>query len=228
MDLKALYKLSYGMYIVTSRSGDLVNGQIANTVFQVSAEPPTVAVSINRQNLTWEYIKESRVFTVSVLDQDTPLSFIGQFGFKSGRDGDKFAGVRTRRGQTGAPVVLDHAAAYLEARVTAQIDVSTHTVFIGEILDAGILIGKPVMTYAFYHQIKRGDTPPASPVYIKEQPAVQTKLATYRCSVCGWEYDPEIGDPDGGIAPGTAFEEIPDSWTCPVCGAAKSDFEKID
>ena len=94
MDLKALHKLGYGLYVVTSRKGDKFNGQIANTVFQITPEPPTIAVSINRKNLTWEYITASGVLAVSVLCQETPLSFIGHFGFKSGRDIDSVAVVK--------------------------------------------------------------------------------------------------------------------------------------
>ncbi len=85
MNVKALYKLGYGLYVVTSKKGDRFNGQIANTVIQITSEPPTIAVSINKENLTHEFIKESGVFTASILSQDTPLSFIGHFGFKSGR-----------------------------------------------------------------------------------------------------------------------------------------------
>ncbi len=93
MNVKALYKLGYGLYVVSSKKGDRLNGQIANTVFQIASEPPTIAVSINKNNLTHEFIKESRMLAVSVLSQDTPLSFIGHFGFKSGRDIDKLEGI---------------------------------------------------------------------------------------------------------------------------------------
>ena len=131
MNLKALHKLSYGLYIVTSLKGDRFNGQVANTVFQITSEPPAVAVSINKNNLTWEFIKESGVFAVSVLCQDTPLSFIGDFGFKSGRDVDELKGVTYRVGQTKAPVVTDNAVSYLEAKVVKEMDVGTHTIFVG-------------------------------------------------------------------------------------------------
>jgi flavin reductase (DIM6/NTAB) family NADH-FMN oxidoreductase RutF/rubredoxin len=229
MNPKALQKLGYGLYVVTSRKGDRLNGQIANTVFQVTAEPPTIAVSINRSNLTWEFIKESRVFAVSVLSQDTPLSFIGHFGFKSGRDVDKLESINYRVGQSKAPVVIENAVSYMEARVIKETDIGTHTIFVGEIIDGDVLSEKPCMTYDYYHQVKRGVTPKTAPSYVKEKKEeVNTKMAKYKCSVCGWVYDPEVGDPDGGIAPGTAFEEIPDEWVCPVCGAAKSDFEKIE
>lgn len=106
MNLKALHKLSYGLYVVASRQGDKLNGQIANTVFQVAAEPPTIAVGINKENLTHEFIKSSKIFSASVLSRETPLSFIGHFGFKSGRELDKFAGINYQTGETQAPWLL--------------------------------------------------------------------------------------------------------------------------
>ncbi len=227
MNPKALYKLGYGLYVVTSRKGERLNGQIANTVFQITSEPPTVAVSINKKNLTWEYIKESGVFAVSVLCQDTPLSFIGQFGFKSGRDIDKLAGINHKLGQTRAPVVLDNVTSYLEAKVTKEMDVGTHTIFVGEIVDGDVINEKPCMTYDYYHLVKRGTTPKTAPSYVEEKKEEAPKMSKYKCSVCGWIYDPAAGDPDGGIAPGTPFEKIPDNWQCPMCGAAKSEFEII-
>jgi len=211
---------------VSSRKGDRLNGQIANTVFQITSEPPTIAVSINKQNLTHELIKESKVLTVSVLSQDTPLSFIGRFGFKSGRDIDKFEGINYKIGESQAPVVIDNTLAYLEARVIQEVDVGTHTIFIGELVGAEITKeGEPV-TYAYYHQVKRGTTPKAAPSYVEEKKVEAIKAPKYKCTVCGYIYDPELGDPDGGIKSQTSFEELPDDWVCPVCGAAKSDFEK--
>ena len=228
MDLKALHKLSYGLYVVTSKKGDRFNGQIANTVFQITSEPPTIAVSINKSNLTWEFIKESGVFAVSVLCQDTPLSFIGHFGFKSGRDADKLEGINYKIGETKAPVVIDNTVSYLEAKVTREMDVGTHTIFVGEIIDAGILNEKTCMTYDYYHQVKGGTTPKTAPSYVEETKEVAPTMDKYKCLVCGWIYDPELGDQDGGIVPGTPFEKLPDNWVCPVCGAAKSEFEGID
>jgi flavin reductase (DIM6/NTAB) family NADH-FMN oxidoreductase RutF/rubredoxin len=227
MNTKALYKLGYGLYVVSSIKGNKINGQIANTVFQITSEPPAMAVSINKSNLTHEFIKESKVLTVSVLSQDTPLSFIGRFGFKSGRDIDKFEGINYKKGETQAPVLIDNTLAYLEARVTQEVDVGSHTIFIGKLVGADVLKEGEPMTYAYYHQVKRGSTPKTAPSYVEEKRVVP-KMAKYRCTVCGYIYDPELGDPDGGIAPGTAFEKIPDDWVCPVCGAAKSDFEKIE
>ena len=228
MNLKALHKLGYGLYAVGSRKDAKLNVQIANTVFQVCSEPPVIAVAINRQNLTHEFITEGKVFTVSVLCQDAPLSFIGHFGFKSGREADKLKGINYRLGQTKAPIVLDHTLAYLEAKVIDHMDVGTHSIFVGEVVAADELKEGEPMTYAYYHKVKRGTTPKTAPSYIAETKEVAPKMAKYKCTVCGYVYDPELGDPDGGIKPGTPFEDIPDDWVCPVCGASKDQFNKID
>ncbi|OGO21274.1 MAG: flavin reductase [Chloroflexi bacterium RBG_16_50_9] len=169
MNLSALHKLGYGMYVVCSRKGDKINGQIANTVFQITSEPPTVAVSINKKNLTHDFIKDSHVFTASILCQATPLAFIGAFGFKSGRDVDKFKDVNYKVGVTQSPVVLDNAVAYLEAEVIHDLDVGTHTIFIGRIVAAEVLTDEACMTYEFYHQVKRGTTPKTAPSYIAKE-----------------------------------------------------------
>jgi ferric-chelate reductase [NAD(P)H] len=166
MNVNALHKLGYGMYIVGSYKGDRLNGQVANTVFQITSEPPTIAVSINKSNLTHEYIASSRVFTASILCQATPLAYIGGFGFKSGRDTDKLESKNYKIGVTGAPVFLDHVTAYLEAEVIKDVDVGTHTIFIGKVAAAEILNEDTCMTYDFYHQVKRGTTPKTAPSYI--------------------------------------------------------------
>lgn len=228
MNFKALYKLSYGLYIVSSKKGNRLNGQVANSVFQVTSEPPTIAISINKGNLTHEFIKESKVLSVSMLSRDTPLFFIGRFGFKSGRDINKFEGINYEMDETQAPVLTDNTIAYLEARVTQELDVGTHTIFIGELVGADIVKEGEPMTYAYYHQVKRGTTPKRAPTYIKEIKGVTAKVTKYKCTVCGYIYDPAKGDPDGGIKPGTPFEEIPDDWVCPVCGVAKSEFEEVE
>ncbi|MBN1367506.1 MAG: rubredoxin [Dehalococcoidales bacterium] len=227
MDLQALYKIGYGVYIVCSRQGDRFNGQIANTFFQITSEPPTVAVSINKKNLTHEFITASKVFTASVLAQDTPLSFIGQFGFKSGRDLNKLENVQYKMGVTGAPAVLENAVCYVEVKVIKEIDVGTHTIFIGEVAGAEVVSNKATMTYEYYHLVKRGSTPKNAPSYIApEKKEEAPKMDKYECKVCGYIYDPALGDPDGGIKPGTAFTDLPETWVCPVCGAGKEEFEK--
>lgn len=232
MNKKALYKLSYGMFVVSSKMDRKFNGQIANTVMQVTSEPPAIIVCINKDNLTHRYIENSMVFSVSVLSTEAPMKFIGTFGFKSGRDIDKFKGINYKIGITGAPVVLDNAVAYLEARVKNTIDAGTHTLFMGDIVDGDILSNGKVMTYEYYHEVKKGLISKNAPHYIEEKKQSTKKevssMEKYRCTVCGYIYEPEKGDPDGGITPGTPFEKIPDDWVCPVCGAAKSDFEKVE
>jgi ferric-chelate reductase [NAD(P)H] len=169
MNLNALHKIGYGMYIVGSHQSEKRNAQIANTVFQITSEPPTVAVSINKNNLTHEYIKSSQVFSASVLGQTAPLPFIGGFGFKSGRDTDKLKGVNYKVGQTGSPIFLDNTVAYLEAEVIQDVDVGTHTIFIGKVVAADILNENPCMTYEYYYQVKRGTTPRSAPSYIARE-----------------------------------------------------------
>jgi len=227
MNTKVLHTISYGLYLITSCKGDSINGQAANAVMQITSEPLTLAISINKQNLTHEYIQESKVFGVSILSQDTPLNFIGTFGFKSGRDINKFENVDYKSGTTQVPLVLENTLGYIEAKVTNALDVGSHTIFVGEILDADIVKEGEPMTYAYYHQVKRGTTPKTAATYIKEEKK-PVSATNYQCEVCGYIYDQEKGDPDGGIAPGTPFDEIPDEWVCPVCGASKDQFKKVN
>ncbi|MFH1189582.1 MAG: flavin reductase family protein [Candidatus Omnitrophota bacterium] len=169
MDPNVLHNLSYGMYIISSNKEKLLNAQIANTVFQITSEPVTIGISINNKNLTHEYIVSSGRFAISVLDQNAPLSLIGKFGFRSGRDGDKFKGAGFIVLDSGCPVVLDNALCYIEAKVVKQLDCFTHTLFIGEMTGSGMLKqGKP-MTYDYYHQEKRGTTPSSAPTFIKNE-----------------------------------------------------------
>ena len=227
MNSKALYSLTYGLFVVSSRKGDKFNGQVANTVIQICSEPQVIQAVINKNNLTHEYISDSKAFSVSILGKETPLNFIGGFGFKTGRDVDKFAGINFKIGQTGSPIVMDNSLAYLEAKVIAQYDVYTHTIFVGELVEADVIREGEPITYAYYQQVKRGTTPKSAPSYIADKKEDKIIMDKYQCSVCGYIYDPEKGDTDGGIKPGTRFEDIPDDWTCPVCGASKDQFKKI-
>ncbi len=229
MNPETLFKVNYGMYIVSSLNKQgCYNGQVANTIFQVTAEPIQVAMCINKGNLTYEYIKESGLFSLSILEQDTPMTLIGQFGFKSGRDIDKFKNMDMKTGVTGVPILLDHSIGYIECKVIDKhLDVGTHSIIVGKVEDAQILKPGEPMTYNYYHVVKKGFSPKSAPTYIK-QPVKkeETKMDKYRCTVCGYIYDPVKGDPDSGIAPGTPFEKIPADWVCPVCGATKDAFEK--
>jgi len=161
------------------------------------------------------------------LSKETPMVFIGHFGFRSGRELDKFKGLDYKVGLTGAPVVLENSVGYLEAQVIDNMDAGTHTLFVGKVVDAMIIKDEEPMTYAYYHQVKRGKSPKTAPTYIKEENQKEVKkMEKYRCTVCGYIYDPEKGDPDSSIKPGTPFEELPDDWVCPVCGVGKDQFEK--
>lgn len=238
MNLKTLHKISYGLYIVSSKRDSKVNGQIANTVFQLTAEPPTVGVCINKQNLTHDYIKESKVFVVSILSIQATMKFIGLFGFKCGRDIEKFEDVEFKIGKTGAPIVSDNTIGYLECEVTGSMDAGTHTLFVGRLVDAEIINDKEPMTYEYYHKVLKGKAPKTATTFLEEESEKpnkphkldeqkkESKMAKYKCTVCGYIYDPGKGDPDNGIKPGTPFEQIPDDWVCPVCGVTKDQFEK--
>ena len=226
MDARAFRLVSYGLYIVTSKRGRELNGRIANTVFQVCAEPPVIAVCINKKNYTHKFIEESGVFAISILSKEAPMKLIGQFGFKSGRDIDKFENVNYKVGKTGAPLVTDFTVGFIETEVMKSMEVGTHTLFVGKVVEASVLGREEPLTYAYYHEIKGGRSPETAPTYIKSEEV--NKVDKYVCQICGYVYDPEKGDPDGGIAPGTAFEDIPDDWVCPVCGASKDQFKKME
>ena len=122
MDTKVFRKISYGVYIVTSREGERINGQAANGVMQVCSRPPMVAIAINKENLTHAFIKKSGVLAISILAQDAPLSLIGRFGFKSGREVDKFEGGAHHLGGNGCPIITEHTVGYLEGTVTRELD----------------------------------------------------------------------------------------------------------
>lgn len=233
MDLTVLHLCSYGLYVVASKADSRFNGQIVNTVFQITSKPPTIAVSINKQNLTHDLISASKVFTVSILSTEAPMTFIGKWGFKSGREIDKFKDTSFRVGRSGAPIVEDYSLGFIEARVIQSIDVGTHTLFIGEVIDAERLSSGQPMTYAYYHEVKKGKTPEKAATFIgeqakKEEKKMSSKDAKYKCTICGYIYDPAKGDPDSGIPAGTPFEDLPDDWVCPVCGVGKDQFQPLD
>lgn len=222
IDNKAFYKLSYGLYIVSSFSDGRLNAQIANTVFQITSDPIMFAVCINKKNLTHEYIEKSKLIGVSVLSTEAPMDQIKRFGFKSGRDFNKFEGISYKLTESGIPIVLDNAASYFELQVEKEIDVSTHTMFICKVLNAELLENKDQMTYQYYQDVKSGKISRTKP-----NKAENNYGAKYQCSICGYIYDPSVGDPDSGIPAGTLFENIPDDWICPICGVTKDKFVKI-
>ncbi len=166
IDRQAFMGMGYGMYIVSAAHDGKRNGQIANTVFQVTNDPPKIATAISKNNLTHEYIEKSGYFSVTILHEETPMVFIGTFGFRSGRVIDKFENIKHITGITGAPIVTEHASGYIEAKLVDKVDTGTHTLFIGEVVRAEILADTTPLTYEYYRKVIKGKTPIDSPTYI--------------------------------------------------------------
>ena len=228
MDPNPLHNITYGLYILSSNKGEKLNGMAHNALFQVTSKPPILASSIHKENLTHEYIEASGRFTISILAQTTPLRFIGKFGFKSGKDIDKFKDTEYRLLDSGAPVVTENTLGYLEVKVIETVSCGTHTIFIGEVVDSATIREGIPLTYDYYHQVKHGTTPETAPTYIATEDRKKggKRMDSYVCQICGYIYNPENGDPENGVAAGTPFGQLPDDWVCPVCGASKGDFEK--
>ena len=243
MNIESFFTLSYGLFIVSTESHGKKNGYVANTAFQVTATSAQLAISCNKDNLTSRLIGESGYFSLSVLEKEASKEIIGRFGYKSGKEVDKFENTQYFVTQNGVPVVTQDAVSWFECKVVQTIDVGTHLLFIGEVLDGDVLEkDKEPITYDYYRKVRHGLSPKNAPTYIdktklkkpegqeeKSDVNVSVKsMQKWECIVCGHIYDPAEGDPDSGIAPGTAFEDLPDDWVCPDCGAEKSDFEPID
>ncbi len=232
LDLAPLFTLSYGLYTIGAKFEGKLNAQIANSVFQITADPPRVAVSISRSELTNELIKSSGYLSIGVLSQEATLPFIGHFGFNSGRDINKFETIDYFTTKAGAPCPKENVVGCLELKIESAIEVDTHTLFIGKMTDTVMVSQDIPMTYAYYREVLCGKTPPSAPSFVGKKSIIQamkgnTEMKKYVCDVCGYEYDPAIGDPDSGIAPGTAFKDIPEDWVCPVCGVSKDQFSEV-
>lgn len=235
MDLQSFFKITYGLYIVSSKDGDKYNGHISNTVFQVSAEPARFAIATHKDNLTTSYIRKSRVFSISILQQDVDLNFLGPWGFQSGRETNKFEQCNYITAESGAPIVTDKSIGYIDCRVDTEIDTGSHILFIGESLDARILKeNTPPLTYAYYRDVIKGLSPENAPTYTDKSKLAaievvpEADLKKYQCLVCGYIYDPAEGDAPKSIEAGTSFDDIPDDWVCPICGVGKDEFKSID
>ena len=213
MNKNAFRQLSYGVYVVSTWDNGRPTGCTANSAMQITSEPATIAVSINHDNYTNKCIQESGRFAISILGENSAPSTIGVFGFKSGRDHNKFDEVEMAvKGYM--PVIAD-ACAYITCEVVDKMETSTHTVFLGKVLDADILKEDDPMTYAYYHNVIKGKSPKNAPTYIAEETAEAPAKEKYVCSVCGYEYDGEV-----------PFEELPEDYKCPVCKQPKSVFVK--
>jgi flavin reductase (DIM6/NTAB) family NADH-FMN oxidoreductase RutF/rubredoxin len=223
INLDALFKISYGLYIVSSGDQNHGNGFISNSVFQVTAEPPQFAACCNKDNYTYTLIEQTGCFTVSVITEKISAELFGRFGFRSGKNFKKLEGLHIHYGVTGVPIVLNDCIAYMECKVVQKMDVGTHVVFIGELKSAVLLneVEEP-MTYAYYRQKRKGTAPKNAPTYIdKNRKAESAEVnKVFKCIVCGHIYDERVEK--------IRFKDLPDTWKCPVCGADKEDFIEIN
>ena len=205
MDKKAMYKLSYGLFVLTTKLGDKINGCITNTAIQVTTEPNQIAFAVNKLNLTHDMLLESKVFNISIISEVADFSVFKRFGFQSGRDVDKFADYSAYKlTDNGIPVVTEGTNAYISGNVTSTVDLGTHTLFICAVTDMDVLSDASSATYEYYQN------------NIKPKPeavgATPTGETVWRCKICGYEY---VG------------EELPDDFICPWCKHPASDFEKV-
>jgi flavin reductase (DIM6/NTAB) family NADH-FMN oxidoreductase RutF/rubredoxin len=224
IQFEALFKITYGLYIVSSGNKNKGNGFISNTFFQVTSEPPRFASCCNKDNFTADLIKETGAFSVSVIHKDTDPDIISRFGYKSGKDTDKLNGLNIKYGETGVPIVLNDCIAFLECNVVQTIDVGTHYLFIGELLQAEIVDdSKDALTYLYYRQARKGAAPKNAPTYIDKSNLGSTLTGSvfkkYECTACGYIYDEAEQE--------IKFAELPVDWVCPVCGSEKSDFIEV-
>jgi flavin reductase (DIM6/NTAB) family NADH-FMN oxidoreductase RutF len=167
MNLEIFFKISYGLYVVSSRVDNILNGYISNTVFQVTSDPPQFAVACNKNNYTAEIISQGKAFAISILKQDYNPDIMGTFGYHSGRDTDKFGSFAFRINKTGVPILVEDVVAWLECEVVSTFDLGTHLLFVGTLLDAEMLDETAVpLTYRYYHEVKKGRAPKNSPTYI--------------------------------------------------------------
>ena len=219
MDNNALYNISYGLYVLTTSYDNVDNGCIVNTVMQVTSNPLQISVTVNKNNYTHDLIQNSCVFNVSMLTTEAPMFVFEHFGFQSGRNVNKFANCEAEhRAVNHVLYIPKYTNSYLACHVVKSIDFGTHTMFIAEVLDAQVLSDKPSLTYDYYQKNIKPKP---------QAPKTEGGKRCWVCKVCGYVYDPEKGDPDSGIAPGTPFEQIPDDWVCPLCKHGKEDFEEM-
>ena len=201
MNEKALFKIPYGLYLLSARENNKDNACIINTVMQVSENPTHICISVNKNNLTHDMILHTREFNVSALSTTADFSLFKHFGMQSGRTVDKFADFSdTARSENGLLYLTGSATAWFSAKVTMYLDLGSHTLFVGELLDAQVLSEEETCTYNYYQ------------TNIKQRPVTASSEKTsWVCTVCGYVYE---------------GEELPDDFLCPWCNHGKKDFEK--
>ncbi len=198
-DMAALFKLGYGLYVVTSNDGTRDNGLIVNTVSQVTDAPNRIAVCINKANYSHHVIKQTGIMNVNCLDVTAPFSVFENFGFRSGRSVDKFVGIEELRSDNGLRFLPRHINSFMSLKVESYVDLDTHGLFICSVTEARVISDKDTMTYAYYHSD------------VKPKPQTEGKKG-YVCKICGWVYE---GEP------------LPDDIICPLCKHGAADFEPI-
>lgn len=201
VDPAAMFKLSYGLFVLSAKDGAKDNGCIINTVMQVTDATKRIAIAVNKANYTHEMIKKTGAFNVSVLTTDAPFKLFKQFGFQSGKDVDKFAeGVEEVRTVNGIRYVAEYSNAVISGKVIQEVEFDTHTMFIAEVTEAAVLSNVPSVTYQYYFD------------HIKPQPQPTTEKSGYVCKICGYVYE---------------GEELPADYICPLCKHGAEDFEKL-
>lgn len=199
--MKALYNISYGLYVITSNDGKRDNGMIGNTVVQITNKPAKVVVGINKANYSHDVIRETGIMNVNCLAMDAPFSVFEKFGFQSGRDTDKFAGETPARSENGLVVLSEYVNAVLSLKVESYIDMDSHGMFICTVTEEKVLSDKETMTYTYYQN------------NVKPKPnAEPTRKKGFVCKICGWVYEGETLPPD---------------LICPICKHPAEDFEPL-
>ena len=165
INFQALSQIQYGIFIISSFSDEKINAQIATVAFQVTSEPIQIVTCLNKNNLTHDFVMNSKSFGISILSQDADLKFIGRFGFRCGRDFDKCDGIKHKKLTTGSPLILEHTSSVLDLKVTQTVDIGTHTLFVGELLAAEKLNDDAPLTYDYYHNVIKGKTHKNAPSF---------------------------------------------------------------
>ena len=219
MDKKIFRDISYGIYLVTSSLEEKNVGCVINTLTQLTSTDPIISICLNKDNYTNQMIKQRKFFAVSIISEDTPKEIIGKFGYQTSKETDKFESTEYEIIEN-LPVVKENTCGYIIAEVLDIVDCNTHDLFIAKVIDTKKENNNTPMTYKYYHENLKGTSPKNAPTY-EEPPKEETNTTSskYRCTICGYIYD----DAKEQIK----FEDLPEDWKCPLCGAPKSAFEKI-
>lgn len=211
MNKNILRDLSYGVYIVTSKTDNKLSGCVANSVVQITNNK--IAISINKNNYTNSIIKESNKFCISIMSKNIDTKLIGLFGYNSSCYVDKFHD--TNYEIINDTPVIKNSIGYITCRVVNKMEVDTHTVFLGEIIACDKFSDEEVMTYSYYYKELKGKTPVNAPTYIEEKNESVSDENTFVCSVCKYRHT-------------TNLDELPDDFKCPICGKGKEFFKKLE